>query len=183
MSTISLADVVTALSQRGLPAYVENTGGGCQTIMVGYDHPRDHGAPPFEAVVGPGWLVVDAVVEGDRVPMADTSDLSVGYDMPDTVEEERRAVHFGPRATVEDVADAVARWVKVNGTQPGKPSRCIVDDGPCSNREHDHQSVTGTGAMTCADCGEDLFYDRRTETYWHTAADAEPCPLVTEGRV
>lgn len=53
---INLDRIAERLVTDGIAAYVEQTGGGCATIMVG-EHAADaKGDPRYQAVVGPGWF-------------------------------------------------------------------------------------------------------------------------------
>jgi hypothetical protein len=45
--------LVELIEQRGIPAYVEQTGGGCATIMVGTPDADEN----FPVLAGPGWFV------------------------------------------------------------------------------------------------------------------------------
>jgi hypothetical protein len=52
MTTINFDTLVALIKDRGMPAQIEQTGGGCATIYVGT--PGADGL--FQAVAGPGWF-------------------------------------------------------------------------------------------------------------------------------
>ena len=71
MSELNLDTVVENLKSRNVKAYVEQTGGGCATILVG--EVTDGRA---EVLAGPGWFSGPAWTEG----RADTEDFYIGPD-------------------------------------------------------------------------------------------------------
>jgi hypothetical protein len=54
-ATIDLDEVCQVITKAGLPAYVEQTGGGCQTIYVGPWYRDDYGSQLPAWMIGPGW--------------------------------------------------------------------------------------------------------------------------------
>lgn len=56
MSTIDFDRVVTLLHLADVPAYVEQTGGGCATIQAGPTFVNAHGDTVYAALCGPGYF-------------------------------------------------------------------------------------------------------------------------------
>jgi hypothetical protein len=101
---VSFSAIVSALHARGIRSYVEQTGGGCATVMVGEDKPLPDDSL-YVALVGPGWF------EGPGWTNArgDTADLSIGGDDVDAHPD--RYVRVGLRDTEADIAEAIAWFV------------------------------------------------------------------------
>ncbi len=97
MTVVNFEAIAKALEAKGIPAYVEQTGGGCATIMVGKLTPREEpnytwkflneaGNGPgidgtkmedrYDLLVGPGWFDGPGWTEG----RGDTDDLYIGPD-------------------------------------------------------------------------------------------------------
>lgn len=80
-NVIDFDKVVDGLKERGIPAYVEQTGGGTATIMVGEQKTRtvmgvdEDGR--YDVLVGPGWFEGPMGFINGR---GDTGDLSIGPD-------------------------------------------------------------------------------------------------------
>lgn len=53
---LNLDIVVEIVNRHGVPAYVEQTGGGTATIYAGVPYKDDEGDQRFPAVAGPGWF-------------------------------------------------------------------------------------------------------------------------------
>lgn len=63
---IDLDEVVNQLAKLGVPAYVEQTGGGCATIYAGTPQswPDQYGDRRYAAAAGPGWFEGPAWTKG-----------------------------------------------------------------------------------------------------------------------
>jgi len=80
----------------------------------------------------------------------------------------------------------------VSATIPA-PAACAPEPGlACTVEEHDHgypgladdnpeQAVDAGGQMLCNDCNHPMFYDRATESYWHTEPEVT-CFLIQVAR-
>jgi hypothetical protein len=119
MTEISMDRVCELLRARGIPAYVEQTGGGVATIYAGklepVQEPVYRWAPEggreragtttverWQAVAGPGWFE-----PGWQNPRADLSDFSIG---PDD-DGEAEPVYAAEDWDEEQVAEAIAKQV------------------------------------------------------------------------
>jgi hypothetical protein len=91
MTVLNLETVCSILHDKGVRAYVEQTGGGCATIYAGTQHPypeRGETWPAWDAAAGPGWFEQQPTRTADGLHFegwfaegrADTSDFSVGPD-------------------------------------------------------------------------------------------------------
>lgn len=86
MTELNMDRICELLAAKGIPAYVEQTGGGCATIYAGEKTPQtftiSYGAKEtytedrYEACAGPGWFAGPGWTNG----RADTSDFYVGLD-------------------------------------------------------------------------------------------------------
>jgi hypothetical protein len=93
-------EIVTALRSMGYPAYVEQTGGGCATIMVGEEIGNTE---RYQVLVGPGWF------DGPNwtKPVFDTADLYVGPDDDGEVNPTQVEQHWD----ADKVAEEVMIWM------------------------------------------------------------------------
>lgn len=72
--SFDMNEVVELLhSSWNLPAYVEHTGGGVQTIYAGEPTTADDGYPRYPVLAGPGW-------RENGLPRASSDDFYVGPD-------------------------------------------------------------------------------------------------------
>lgn len=103
MTTLDLDKVCDLLKERNIPAYVEQTGGGCATIYAGEPDRTDPQWPRYKALAGPGWFEGPGWSNG----RADTSDFYVG---PDD-DGEGGYVISQADWTEADAAEAIAKQV------------------------------------------------------------------------
>lgn len=105
MTDIDMQAIVNQLKERGIDAYVEQTGGGVATIFAGesFEVIEGSGEPyrRWPAVAGPGWF--DG--PGWTLPKADGDDFYVGRD--DDGESPYTEAH-----TVESAVAAIAALVE-----------------------------------------------------------------------
>lgn len=104
MSKVDMDKVCDILKERGIPAYVEQTGGGCATVYAGEPWDEEGWGKRYPALAGPGWF------EGPGWTNArgDTDDFCIGLD-DDGVGEFTMAEKVWDEARI---ADEVARYVK-----------------------------------------------------------------------
>jgi len=76
MTELNMDQITSILNRYGVPAYVEQTGGGCATIYAGTAYPDDKGQDRYDAVAGPGWF--DG--PGFTLPRAETEEFYIGLD-------------------------------------------------------------------------------------------------------
>lgn len=82
-STENLIDmdaVCELLSQRGVAAYVEYTGGGCATIRAGEQFTDAEGTQRWPALAGPGWFDPPMGTPGGSRAFAHPDEFYVGPD-------------------------------------------------------------------------------------------------------
>jgi hypothetical protein len=72
---LNLEKIVDVLRMAGIPAYVEQSGGGCATIYVG-EAQEVNGDPRYAVLAGPGWFEGPGWSNG----RGQTDDFSVGPD-------------------------------------------------------------------------------------------------------
>lgn len=78
MGTLNLDTICTLLRERGIPAYVEQTGGGVATIYAGEQNIPDPSGEwmRWQALAGPGWFEGPGWSNG----RGHTSDFAIGPD-------------------------------------------------------------------------------------------------------
>lgn len=103
MATVSFDKLVSKLHKLGIPAYVEQTGGGCATVYVGTPFEDESGDLRYPVLVGPGWFASP----GWRNGFGDTAELAVGPD--DDGESDPWC--STPEHTDEDVLNAVLAFL------------------------------------------------------------------------
>lgn len=121
-TTFSLNAVVEGLQQRGIPAYVEQTGGGCATIYAGGMHVSEethldgsvHRENAWNVSAGPGHFLDSQWTQG----VADLGEFYVGANdgsggeeasLPEHITEARVAVEWAVEAIAASV-EATATW-------------------------------------------------------------------------
>lgn len=111
---ISLDAIVHALKAEDIDSYVEQTGGGCATVLVGEPYEFDVILPwngqtitesAYPAAVGPGWFVGEHWTRGQ----AHVSDLSVGPDRDDLDDVYLTYFSDDNPATIEAIVAAVKK--------------------------------------------------------------------------
>jgi hypothetical protein len=70
---IDFAEIVDALNRATVPAFVDHSGGGCQTIYIGTSYVDAYGDQRHPCLIGPGTLTHGRAV-------GDLTDLFVGHD-------------------------------------------------------------------------------------------------------
>jgi hypothetical protein len=121
MATLNLETICDMLRAKGIPAYVEQTGGGCATIYAGESFERTepmyswasgerevigHGTETrFPALAGPGWFDGPGWTEG----RADTADFYIG---PDDDGDNAPPFTANDEWTEQTAADAIASVVR-----------------------------------------------------------------------
>ena len=132
----SLDAVVAGLHERGIPAYVEMTGGGCATIYAGGQHVMIDGGiaeTRWDVSAGPGSyrhgadstaLLAEFYVgpSDDEGSQADT--------LPDHITEARVAVEWAVEAIASHAATAESRSFFDWNKRPCKHCRTTVVPGP-----------------------------------------------------
>lgn len=73
---VDMQVVAEIVSRAGVPAYVEQTGGGCATIFAGVAYKDAEGDERFPAAAGPGWFTGPHFSE----PRASLYEFGVGPD-------------------------------------------------------------------------------------------------------
>ena len=166
-SVINMDAIVEALHRMSVPAYVEQTGGGCATIYAGPkgpslvtpgedDYPVAAGPGHFE---GPGWSNARGYAD----------DFVVGPN-DDGVDDVTMITVTDPEAIAMVIAEQVIRTQGVpTGTRAplmyeGEPEGCPSPADPMVPR-------------TCMDCGRPTYYDSVDESYHHVDG-TKPCFLV-----
>jgi hypothetical protein len=76
MTELNMQQVCEILKSKGIPAYVEQTGGGCATIYAGEPAPDSHGDLRYPACAGPGVFNGP----GWTNPSATTDEFYIGPD-------------------------------------------------------------------------------------------------------
>jgi hypothetical protein len=119
---VDMQAVCRILNQRGIPAYVEHTGGGTATIYAGGTYTDPYGDQRYQALAGPGMFTL-----GGAGATADLADFYIGPD--DDGESEMNPEGAEPtcdRVTMpaagsaaEQVADLIAKQVAASRYQPG----------------------------------------------------------------
>lgn len=116
-TTFSMDAVVDALQKGGIPAYVEQTGGGCATIYAGGQHVHEERYPNgdvdrwnrWNVAAGPGWFEGPDWTQGT----AALGEFSVSpndegesdcVSLPDSVTTHDEAVAWAVAAIAEQVA-------------------------------------------------------------------------------
>lgn len=111
---ISLDAVVHALKAEGIGSYVEQTGGGCATVLVGEAYEFEVTLPwngqtvtesAYPAAVGPGWFEGAGWTRGQ----AHATDLSVGPDRDDLDDAYLTYFSDDNPATIEAIVAAVKK--------------------------------------------------------------------------
>jgi len=113
-----ITDLVNAA---GIPAYTEQTGGGCATIYIGNARRDAHGDLRYPLLAGPGWFAGP----GWTNPKGTTADLYIGPD--DDGASEAWA------ATDDDTTDTVAARIiemaqDAAAAQPPRPAMRTIAD-------------------------------------------------------
>ena len=104
----SMDHVAQRLTELGLSAYVEHTGGGCATIYAGPTHVDPDWGQRYAVIAGPGWF--DNNPDGTSCAYATSEEFFFGHD--DDGETSPTAVTSG--MAPEDIARAIADWARVN---------------------------------------------------------------------
>lgn len=100
-------DLLAALiEERGVPAYVGQTGGGTATILIGNESKDQYGDLLMEAMAGPGWFEGP----GWTVARGRFGDFYWGLDDQGESDPE---VELTPRPLAE-IADGIVEFVKRN---------------------------------------------------------------------
>lgn len=148
---IKASEIVEGLVRRGIPAFVEHSGGGCATIYGGESYVDAAGDQRWPVLIGPGaW-------HAEGGPSFDTAELFVGPDddgSPDYVEA---TITVPEGATAVDVV-AYAVLVLARRAAPvgweavcGRCGETFNPDGP-DDLEHlsrlDGAACGGQGKMT-----------------------------------
>lgn len=102
MAVVDLDRIAAMLTERGIPAFVEMTGGGVATVYGGPDVRDAAGETRYTFLIGPGWF--DG--PGWTLARADTADLGWGPD--DDGDDPAAYTDAGPRMTEADIVAAVA---------------------------------------------------------------------------
>jgi hypothetical protein len=108
--TINLDKIVEILKAQGIPAYVEQTGGGCATIFAGvkFFDPGD-GYDRYPAVAGPGWFEGPDYTEA----RACHEEFSIGWDDSG----ESNSTYIAKEGDTEEVLAAEIAKVVVHHTK------------------------------------------------------------------
>lgn len=136
MPEIDLREIAERLeSVHGIPAYVEQTGGGCATVYAG-PFPRSAEYPPM--MIGPG------VFDWSGGPCyADTEDLSYGFG-----EYGEDGDYLNEGATVAEIAETCAAAY----LERAHPRRLYPDE-TCTGSFVPHTAATGEPSRRCSSCG------------------------------
>lgn len=110
MTELNFDSICELLRAQGIPAYVEQTGGGCATIYAGEPDRTDPDWPRFAAVAGPGWFEGPGWTNG----RGDTGEFYVG---PDDDGESEVIVPATSRWDEARAAKAIADLIAL--TRPG----------------------------------------------------------------
>jgi hypothetical protein len=102
MGVVDLDRIAAMLTGRGIPAFVEMTGGGIATVYGGAQFRDADGQARYTFLIGPGWF--DG--PGFTLARADTADLVWGPD--DAGDDPDAYTDAAPGMTEEDIVRAVA---------------------------------------------------------------------------
>lgn len=102
----SLDELSARLTELGLTAYVEHTGGGVATIYAGATHDEPGYGRRYAVVAGPGWFDRDTMA----VAYASSEEFCFGRDD----DGEAMPTYVEPGSTLEQIAQAIAKWARVN---------------------------------------------------------------------
>lgn len=117
-ATIDLDAVVAALKDEGIDAYVEQTGGGCATVLVGEVQEYTYTAPwngqtvtdwYHPAAVGPGWFEGEGWTRGRAHP----NDLFAGPEEEGLQNKYGEWFNDDNPATIEKVVAVVKKALEV----------------------------------------------------------------------
>lgn len=110
-TVVDLEHVCRLLAAEGIPAYVEQTGGGVATIYAGQPREDEDRGHRYPVIAGPGWFEGPDWTEG----RADTRELYVGPD--DDGEVTPTAI--APGTKEDEIAAVIAKQVREH--QEGQP--------------------------------------------------------------
>jgi hypothetical protein len=110
MAVVDLDRIAAMLTERGVPAFVEMTGGGVATVYGGPELRDAGGGTRYTFLIGPGWF--DG--PGWTLARADTVDLGWGPD--DDGDDPDAYTDASPQMTEEDIVAAVASQYPPPGT-------------------------------------------------------------------
>lgn len=110
MAVVDLDRIAAMLTGRGVPAFVEMTGGGVATVYGGPQLQHADGGSRYTFLIGPGWFEGP----GWTLARADTADLGWGPD--DDGDDPDAYTDASPRMTEEDIVAAVAARYPPPGT-------------------------------------------------------------------
>lgn len=102
---LNLDEVVRILKDKGIDAYVEQTGGGTATIFAGNQFIDGYGTNRYQACAGPGWFEGPNFTEA----RADTSEFYVGPDDDGVAEPVDADASWDEARAAEAIAAVVAR--------------------------------------------------------------------------
>lgn len=122
---VDMQAVAEIVSRAGVPAYVEQTGGGCATIYAGVTYKDSEGDERFPAAAGPGWFAGPHFSQ----PRASLYEFGVG---PDN-DGEGGFVDFAPigalhLSTIANVIVAQVRKSEAARINGGEPVCLSTDD-------------------------------------------------------